>query len=361
MPFEQPLQPKPETEADLTKIEETAAEERKDTPELQQVSKFAQPFKDKAGIYAERANVLFEENQKQAKNLGRKGWDKAGSLYQEWSATTKLVQTAEKLADYYQSNIATENEIDQIMQAGKDKAKTVTDAMKTGYRGLEKKEELIKGAKALHDKIIELEEKIKSLKEGSAAEKETGAEVGARWEGIKAPKIEKTEELVNKGSAEAPAADAAARAKENARKEEVRKRIQAETDEATRKSEAEAAEKAKQQKQLDAEWKKRQSARASRKKILDEAERLRKVAFEKKRLDEETAAYEKKLTKGPLAWFKRLFGKEVVNKKTSLDVARDDILHGDTPEEELTPAQIKTKRAEENEWWNKEKGSLTKK
>ncbi|MEK7512365.1 MAG: hypothetical protein AAB575_05140, partial [Patescibacteria group bacterium] len=246
-PLEQPVND------ELTKVEETAAEEREATPEIQQVSKFAQPFRDKAATYAERANVLFNENQKQAKALGRKGWDKTNSLYQEWSATTKLVQTAEKLADYYQSNIATENEIDKIMRAGKDKSKTVTDSMKTGYSGIEKKEELIKGAKALHDKMAELEEKIKSLKEGSAADLETAADLSVRWKGVKTPGIEQIEELTRK-TVEASPTDAVAEAVErNARrKAETEQRMNDKAEQAAKQAQIEAEEKAKQQKRLDA-------------------------------------------------------------------------------------------------------------
>lgn len=359
MSLEQPQQ-QPATNDELTKVEETAAEERETTPELEQVSKFAQPFRDKAAAYAERANILFNENQKQVKAFNRKGWDKTSSLYQEWSATTKLVQTAEKLADYYQTNIGVENEIDKIMRASKDKSKTLTEGMKTGYSGIEKKEELVKGAKALHDKLTQLEEQIKSLKESSAADLETAAEHSARWEGVKTPKIGRMEEIVAEATEGSPT-DAVAEAIERRarRKEETEQKQRIEAEEAEKKAAAEAKEKARQQKQLDAEWKKRQEAKASRKIVMDALEKERQANIAKAQLDRETTAYEKKVTKGPIAWLKRLF-----SEKAPLD-APFDATQGDKQdditEEELTPAQIKAKRAEENKWWNKEKQDLTSK
>lgn len=380
MSLEQPQQ-QPVTNDELTKVGETAAEERETTPELEQVSKFAQPFRDKAAAYAERANILFNENQKQAKAFNRKGWDKTSSLYQEWSATTKLVQTAEKLAEYYQANIGIENEIDKLNVDRKSKTKSPKETMDIGLQAINKKDELTKGAKELYAKLEQLEEKLKSLQTESSNEIQDRESLSARWEGVEKAKVEPIEKTVDKMNEEGPADDARAREKETARKEEVRKKIeeeankkaeaerkmQIEAEEAAKKATAEVAEKARQQRQLDAEWKKRQEAKASRKIALDAAEAGRQREIAKAKLARETDAYEKKVTKGPIAWLKRLF-KDEAHLDAPLDATRGDITRGDITrgdnkdditEDELTPAQIKAKRAEENKWWNKEKRELT--
>ena len=115
--IERPLEP----EAD-EKIVNTTAEERTDRPDIKLVNPKAQEYRETAGKYAARADILFQGNQNRAKALGQRKWDKESAYYKQWNRTTKLVSLAEKIADFYDEHGDVESELKKFTARSGDKS-----------------------------------------------------------------------------------------------------------------------------------------------------------------------------------------------------------------------------------------------
>ncbi|MEK7159050.1 MAG: hypothetical protein AAB766_00950 [Patescibacteria group bacterium] len=140
-PSEQPAAPEREQE-----IIDTTGDERIEKPDLKLVNLKAQEYREVAGKYAARADILFQENQNRAKALGQKKWDKESAYYKQWNRTTKIVSLAEKIADFYDENGDVETELAKFNARSGDKSLTADEKL------------------TAVDKAFELQSKVDKLK-----------------------------------------------------------------------------------------------------------------------------------------------------------------------------------------------------
>lgn len=188
-PSEQPTAPEREQE-----IIDTTGDERTEKPDLKLVNPKAQEYREVAGKYAARADILFQENQNRAKALGQKKWDKESAYYKQWNRTTKLVSLAEKIADFYDENGDVESELVKFNARSSDKSLPADEKLAAVDKAfeLQKKVDKLKAIKddlanhyramKLHKKMAEEEPATDKLHlkkrldevEKTIAEKETG-------------------------------------------------------------------------------------------------------------------------------------------------------------------------------------------
>jgi len=102
-------------------------------------------YNDMSDLFAARAENLFNANQKRAKAMGTKGWNKTSSLYEQWANTTRVVKLADKIKNAYSNPATTPEDLAKAAEWEKeiDHIKTELDANRS-----EAEEEMI-SAKAL--------------------------------------------------------------------------------------------------------------------------------------------------------------------------------------------------------------------